>query len=162
MHGIRFDTGLKANLTAAKKNVTESIRRENFMRKLILIALLATSTILAQTGAAPKQGAVQGKAAPSKAKVLNRAELDDLLSHPDRILLLDLRRPDEVSTNGGFPVYLSIQIAELEKHLSEIPKDRTIITVSNQANRASRAADLLSSKGFKVAGAVGAQPYESE
>jgi rhodanese-related sulfurtransferase len=162
MHGIRFDTGLKANLTAAKTNVTESIRRENFMRKLILIALLAAATILAQTGAAPKQGAAQGKAAPSKAKVLNRAELDDLLSHPDRILLLDLRRPDEVSKIGGFPVYLSIQIGDLEKHLSEIPKDRIIVTVSNHANRAGRAADILGSKGFKVAGAVGAETYESQ
>lgn len=128
------------------------------MRKLILIAILAAATALAQTGGA---GAAPGKAAPSKAKVLSRAEFDDLLSRPDRILLLDLRRPDEVSTNGGFAVYLSIQIGELEKHLSEIPKDRMIITVSNHANRASRAADLLSSKGFNVAGAVGAQTYES-
>ena len=129
------------------------------MNKLILITLLAAATALAQTGG---QGAAQAKAAPSKAKVLNRAEFDELMSHPDRVLLLDLRRPDEVSTNGGFPVYLSIQIGEIEKHLTEIPKDRTIITVSNHANRASRAADLLSSKGFKVAGAVGAQTYESE
>jgi len=126
------------------------------MRKLILIALLAAATALAQTGGAP-----QGKAAPSKAKVLSRAEFDDLLSHPDRVLLLDLRRPDEVSTNGGFAVYLSIQIGELEKHLSEIPKDRMIVTVSNHAGRAGRAADLLASKGFNVAGAVGAQTYES-
>jgi rhodanese-related sulfurtransferase len=129
------------------------------LKKLILIALLAAATAMAQTGA---PGAAQGKATPSKAKVFNRAEFDELMSHPDRILLLDLRRPDEVSTNGGFPVYLSIQIGELEKHLSEIPKDRTIITVSNHAGRAGRAADLLKSKGFKVAGAVGAQTYESE
>jgi rhodanese-related sulfurtransferase len=129
------------------------------LNKLILIAVLAAATAVAQTGG---PGAAQGKAAPSKAKVLNRAEFDELISHPDRVLLLDLRRPDEVSTNGGFPVYLSIQIDELEKHLSEIPKDRTIITVSNHANRASRAADILKSKGFKVAGAVGAQTYESE
>jgi uncharacterized membrane protein len=51
---------------AAKRNVTESIRREIFMRKSILIALLAASTALAQA-----------VAAPSIAKVLNRAELDD-------------------------------------------------------------------------------------
>jgi rhodanese-related sulfurtransferase len=132
------------------------------MRKLILIALLAAATAFSQTGGAPKQSSAQGKAAPSKAKVLNRAELDDLLSHPDRVLLLDLRRPDEISTIGGFPVYLSIQIGELEKHLSEIPKDRVIVTVSNHAGRAGRAADLLDSKGFKVAGAVGAETYESE
>jgi len=129
------------------------------MHKLVLIALLAAASAFAQTGG---QEAAQGKSAPSKAKVLNRAELDDLLTHPDRVLLLDLRRPDEVSTIGGFPVYLSIQIGELEKHLSEIPKDRVIVTVSNHAGRAGRAADLLGSKGFKVAGAVGAQTYESE
>jgi len=128
------------------------------MCKLILIAVMVAATALAQTGA----GAAQGKAAPSKAKVLNRAELDALLSHPGGVLLLDLSRPDEVSTIGGFPVYLSIQIGELEKHLSEIPKDRVIVTVSNHAGRAGRAADLLNSKGFKVAGAVGAQTYESE
>ena len=129
------------------------------MHKLILIALLAAATAFAQTGG---QGVAQGKAAPSKAKVLNRAELDNLLSRPDRVLLLDLRRPDEVSTISGFPVYLSIQIGELEKHLSEIPKDRVIVTVSNHAGRAGRAADILGSKGFNVAGAVGAQTYESE
>jgi rhodanese-related sulfurtransferase len=59
-------------------------------------------------------------------------------------------------------VYLSIQAADLEKHLLEIPKDRPIVTVSNHANRAGKAADLLESKGFKIAGAIGAQVYESE
>ena len=127
------------------------------MRKLILFALLAVATAFAQTG-----GTASSKGAPSKAKVLKRAELDQLLSQPDHVLLIDLRRPDEVSKIGGFPVYVSIQIGELEKHLSEIPKDRLIVTVSNHAGRASRAADLLQSKGFNVAGAVGAETYESE
>jgi len=132
------------------------------VRKPILITLLLAATAFAQTGSVPKQEAAPGKVAPAKAKVLTRAELDQLLLRPDRVLLLDLRRPDEVSTIGGFPVYLSIQIGELEKHLSEIPKDRVIVTVSNHAGRASRAADILNSKGFKVAGAVGAETYESE
>lgn len=132
------------------------------MHNLILIMLLAAATTSAQTGGTPKQGAVQGKGAPSKAKVLTRADLDDLLTHPNRLLLLDVRRPEEISSIGGFPVYLSIQAGELEKHLSEIPRDRVIVTVSNHAARAGRAADLLDSKGFKVAGAVGAETYESE
>src|SRR5580698_8452677 len=119
------------------------------MRKLILIALLAAAAALAQAPAA-------------KAKTLTRAELDQLLATPDKVLLIDVRRPDEVSTNGGFPVYLSIQIGDLEKHLDAIPKDRIIVTVSNHAARGGKAADLLASHGFNVAGAVGAETYEKE
>ena len=98
----------------------------------------------------------------SKAKKLTRAEFDALVAHPDQVLLIDVRRPDEISSIGGFPVYLSIQIKDLRNHLGEIPKDKLIITVSNHAARAGVAADLLADNGFKVAGAVGAQTYETE
>src|SRR5580658_8357378 len=119
------------------------------MRKLILITLLAATTAFAQAPAA-------------KAKILTRAELDQLLATPDKVLLIDVRRPDEISSNGGFAVYLSIQIGELEKHLADIPRDRVIVTVSNHAARGGRAADLLAEHGFNVAGTVGAETYESE
>ena len=72
------------------------------------------------------------------------------------------RRPDEVTAIGGFPVYLSIQIGDLEKSLPFIPKDRTIIALSNHAARGGRAADILAKAGFKVAGAAGAEDYEAE
>lgn len=119
------------------------------MRKLILIALVAVAAASAQ-------------APPAKAKVLSRAELDQLLATPDKVLLIDVRRPDEISSNGGFPVYLSIQIGELEKHLDAIPRDRIIVTVSNHAARGGKAANILASHGFNVAGAVGAETYEQE
>lgn len=126
------------------------------MRKLLFIALLSVASASAQQpGGAPKQP-------PSKAKKLARAELDELLADPEKVLLIDVRRPDEISSNGGFPVYLSIQAAELEKHLAEIPKDRVIVTVSNHAARGGRAADLLESKGFHVAGTVGVEDYAAE
>ena len=125
------------------------------MRKLILITFLAAAAVFAQS-AAP------AKAPASKAKVLSRAELDQLLATPDKVLLIDVRRPDEVSSLGGFPVYLSIQIGDLEKHLDAIPRDRVIVTVSNHAARGGIAVDLLASKGFNVAGAVGVETYEKE
>jgi len=121
------------------------------MKKAILLVLITASLAFAQ----------QQATAPGKAKVLTRQEMDKLLAMPDRVLLIDVRRPDEISANGGFPVYLSIQAADLDKHLSEIPKDRIIVLVSNHAGRAGRAAALLESKGFNVAGAIGAQVYES-
>jgi rhodanese-related sulfurtransferase len=98
----------------------------------------------------------------SRAKKLTRSEFDALIAHPDQVLLIDVRRPDEISSIGGFPVYLSIQIKDLKNHLGEIPKDKLIITVSNHAARAGVAADLLADNGFRVAGAVGAQTYQTE
>jgi rhodanese-related sulfurtransferase len=136
------------------------------MRKLILLTLLAVATAFAQNvtqqGDAPRQDGKKGKAPASTAKVLTVAEFDQLLASPDKVLLIDVRRPDEIASNGGFPVYLSIQAADLEKHLAEIPKDRLIVTVSNHAARGGRAADLLASKGFKVAGTIGAETYEAD
>lgn len=123
------------------------------MKRLVLLILLASAVSFAQQpGAAPA----------SKAKILTRAEFDALVATPGRVLLLDVRRPSEIAQNGGFPVYINIQANDLEKHLAEIPKDKPLILVSNHAHRAGIAADLLESKGFKIAGAIGAQVYESE
>ena len=95
-------------------------------------------------------------------KELTRAEVDDLLAKPDQVLFIDVRQPDEISKNGGFPVYLNVQIKDLEKSLAWIPKERRIVAVSNHAHRGATAADILAKAGFKVAGAVGAQVYEEQ
>ena len=123
------------------------------MRKLIVLIFLATAVSFAQQ---------PGTDQASKAKILTRAEFDALVAKPGRVLLIDVRRPTEIAMNGGFPVYLNIQADDLEKHLAEIPKDKPLVLVSNHAHRAGIAADLLESKGFKIAGAIGAQVYESQ
>jgi rhodanese-related sulfurtransferase len=128
------------------------------MKKVILMILVAATIAFGQADNA-KQGK---KKQASTAHVLTRAEIDDLLTKPDQVLIIDVRRPDEVKDVGGFPVYLSIQLADLEKSLAWIPKDRTLIALSNHAGRGSRAADILAKAGFKVAGAAGAQSYEQE
>lgn len=135
---------------------------------LLLAALLAagTTSVFAQT-AAPAQQAAPAKpyVAPPwtyKTKQLNRAEVDALLAKPGEVLVLDVRRPDELITRGSFPVFLSIQFGEVEKYLAYIPKDRTIITVSNRAHRAGDIGDKLSAKGYKIAGAAGSLDYEDE
>ena len=50
------------------------------MHKLILIALLAATAAYTQQGDLPRTPGAAGKAAPSKAKVLTRVELDQLLA----------------------------------------------------------------------------------
>src|SRR5947207_6709162 len=114
--------------------------------------VIASSLVIATAPATIAGQATQQAAPAFKAKKLSRAEFDALRANPSKLLVLDVRRPDELQTIGGFPAFLSIQSNELEKSLAWIPKDRTIVTVSNHASRAGRAADLLTKNGFTVAG----------
>lgn len=129
---------------------------------ILAVALtLSTSAALA-VEQAPAPAKVDAAAQTFKAKKLNRAEVDALLAKPEKLLIIDVRRPDELTKIGGFPVYLSIPVKDLEASLAYIPKGRTIVTVSNHAVRGGKAADFLASKGFKVAGTIGVQNYEEE
>lgn len=120
----------------------------------VVLLSLAASFAVAQTNNGAKD--------ESKTPVLTRAQFDQLLAKPDQLLIVDIRRPDEVTAIGGLPVYLSVQLADLEKSTAWIPKDRKIVTVSNHAGRAGRAGDLLAAKGFNVVGRVGVQNYEQD
>jgi rhodanese-related sulfurtransferase len=129
------------------------------MRLLRSFSLRAVSVLLISLVASISFA--QGKD-ESKTPVLTRAQFDQLLAKPDQLLIIDIRRPDELTSIGGLPVYLSIQASELEQSLAWIPKDRRIVTVSNHAGRAGKAGDLLSAKGFNVVGRIGVQNYEAE
>jgi len=128
----------------------------------ILALTLGASTVLAQSAGGGAPPAKAEAAQKAKTPVLSKAQLDALLEKPEKLLFIDVRRPDEVTSIGGFPVYLSVQIAELEKSVAWIPKERKIVTVSNHAGRAAKAGDILAAHGFKVAGSVGAETYEQE
>jgi rhodanese-related sulfurtransferase len=119
--------------------------------------LFSANAALAQQAPAPAAQAAK----PISAK-LNRQQVDGLLAYADQVLIIDVRRPDEISSIGGFPAYLSVQAKDIDSGAVFIPRDRTLITVSNHAGRALKAADALLAKGFKVAGAAGAQDYEAE
>ncbi|WP_085316603.1 rhodanese-like domain-containing protein [Derxia lacustris] len=135
-----------------------------------LVLGFAASASFAQQ-AAPTAAPAATAAAPAapaadvwnyKTKRLSRADIDKLLASPKKIVFLDVRRPDEIVAKGSWPVFLNIQVKEIEQRLDFIPKDRQIITVSNHAHRAGAVGDLLATKGFKVAGAAGSEDYEAQ
>lgn len=135
-------------------------RRSGLWATASAVALtLIAAPSFAQAPAAHPAVAVTAQA---ETPTLNKAQIDALLATPDKVVFLDLRRADEISAIGGFPAYLNIQVSELDRFLGFIPRDRDIVTVSNHAGRAKRAAALLASKGFKVVGAAGAQDYEAQ
>lgn len=134
------------------------------LRTLITAALvLGTSATFAQEAASAPAGAASAAyVAPPwtyQTKQLSRNDVDKLLGNPKKLLIVDLRRPDELVKYGSFPIYLNLQLKDLPDLLDYIPKDRLILTVSNRAHRAGDAGDLLSSRGYKVAGAIGSEDY---
>jgi rhodanese-related sulfurtransferase len=136
---------------------------KNIFEKIILVMILtATPLFAADNAVEDKKSTTPAAEYKYKTPKLDRKQFDALLAKPAKLTIIDVRRPDELTTKGGFPVYLSIQATEIENSLAFIPKDRNIVTVSNHAGRAGAAADLLASKGFKVVGAVGAQNYEEQ
>lgn len=133
-----------------------------FLTRSVSIAALSLVASLALAQASGASADAAANKDTSKTVILSRAQFDQLLTKPEQLLIVDVRRPDEVTSIGSFPVYLSIQLADLEKSLAWIPKDRKIVTVSNHAGRAGRAGDLLAAKGFNVVGRVGVQNYEEQ
>lgn len=138
----------------------ESMTSMKALPSLLAIALAFGSTLaLAQQTAASPASAPAPQPWTHKTKNLNRAEVDALFGNPKKLLVIDVRRPDELTKYGTFPVVLNLQLKDLPEVLDYIPRDRTILTVSNRAHRAGDAGDLLISKGYKVAGATGTEDY---
>ncbi|MDB5972066.1 MAG: hypothetical protein JWQ90_4516 [Hydrocarboniphaga sp.] len=138
---------------------TKTLLSVSLIVSCLSISLAYAPQVFSADSAAPSAAAPVWK---YKTPKLSRAQFDPLLAKPEQLLIIDVRRPDELTRIGGFPAYLSIQADQLEKSLAFIPKGRTIVTVSNHAGRAGAAADLLASKGYKVAGSVGVENYEEE
>ena len=115
------------------------------------VSMLVAALLVASASATLAQQASVPTAAPAPAVAvtpandpaytyktlrLNRAAFDALNARPEELLIIDLRRPDELTKNGGFPVYFSLQPSDVQRSLSLIPRDRLIVTVSNRAHRA--------------------------
>jgi adenylyltransferase/sulfurtransferase len=82
------------------------------------------------------------------------AALKQKLDAGEDIYLLDVRNPDELKEHGMIAGAVNIPIDQLEARLSEVPKDKPIVTYCMAGGRASRAAELLRSNGYD-------QPIES-
>lgn len=61
-------------------------------------------------------------------KITSAEELEKLTREQSNLFFLDVREPKEIEELGSLKGYVNIPIGELEKRLSEVPKDKTIIT----------------------------------
>lgn len=105
---------------------------------MIVVALSASAWAQTPPGAAPNTqppntqppsataAAPQAPAMDESHRVA-AAEIDKLLAE-GKVLLLDVREPKELEELGAIEDSVNIPLPQLEKRLSELPKDRLILT----------------------------------
>lgn len=62
-------------------------------------------------------------------QTMSTEELEKHLKNPKGVFFLDVREPKEIEELGSVKGYVNIPVGELEKRLSEVPKDKLIITL---------------------------------
>lgn len=73
--------------------------------------------------------------------------LQQKLSGPDAPLVLDVRNPDELRTDGRIEGALAIPMNELPSRLAEVPEGREIVAVCKRGMRSFHAAAWLRQMG---------------
>lgn len=94
--------------------------------------------------------AAPAPAQETSAKRLTPEEVKALAGGGQKYFFLDVREPKELEELGTLAGYVNIPIGELERRLSEVPKDTLVVTACNGGGRASRAAELLEKHGYKT------------
>jgi len=115
---------------------------------------------------APAASAAQPPAADEykyKTTRLKRAEIDALLAKPENLLVIDVRRPDEITEDRRF-TGLSQHSGQRRRKKSGLYPQRSRYRDRRETifGRNGAAGDLVASHGFKVAGAIAAEYYEAE
>ena len=67
--------------------------------------------------------------AAAQTPTISADELEKYLEKKDKVFFLDVREPEEITKLGTVPGYVNIPLGQLEKRLSEVPKDKLIITL---------------------------------
>jgi hypothetical protein len=103
-----------------------------------LFLALVTATLALAQGAQPPPSKPDGDRPPIRipenlpppAGEELRVKADDIdaFLKKENAILLDVREPWELEKLGTRPGYVNIPLAELEKRMTELPKDKTILT----------------------------------
>ncbi len=73
-----------------------------------------------------------------------------LQKEKDKIVLVDVRNPEEIKTDGKIPGSILIPLGTLAQNIDKLDKNKKIMVYCHSGMRSVSAARLLSSVGFKV------------
>jgi rhodanese-related sulfurtransferase len=99
--------------------------------------------------------------ATAETKPIDVDELDKLLKE-GKVFLLDVREPQELKDAGAVKGYVNIPMSQLDSRMSEIPKDKTIVTFCARGRRAATAGEKLTKAGYTVIGCTGINQWKEK
>lgn len=88
-------------------------------------------------------------------KKLTADELKETIAKTGNLYLLDVREPKELEEFGTLKNARNIPVGDVEKRVSEVPKDRKVVVFCQRGVRASKAAAVLQKNGVQVIGVAG-------
>ncbi|MBK6348379.1 MAG: rhodanese-like domain-containing protein [Steroidobacteraceae bacterium] len=126
-----------------------------FQSRHALAALLlagATSVAFAAVATAGEPAVTTTASAPATAAVAvapmsQEALLEHQSSHPDHLLVLDVRTPQEYA-EGHVPGAVNVPYDQLASRLAQVPKDKDVVLYCKSGRRAGIAADVLAANGY--------------
>jgi rhodanese-related sulfurtransferase len=132
-------------------------------RRALLPAFLFAAAALLTPSIPPAHAGAQAPAGPAadEAKRVQAEAIDAMIAKGD-VVVLDVREPNELDETGTVKGAIHIPLGQLESRLSELPKDKVILTACRRGGRASRALAMLDAKGFKTAGFCGLENYKGQ
>ena len=80
-------------------------------------------------------------------KTIPLSEVKEILDRKEGILL-DVRNPDELESDGYIKDSINIPLGELENRMEELDRDQIYITFCAVGGRSAKAAAMLSNSGF--------------
>ena len=97
------------------------------MRRLPVVAALLLLPVLVMAQTPPP---ASGQAAPAAKPQAPKMASDDVMTLLEKgeVFFLDVREPKELVELGTLEGYVNIPLGQIEARLSEIPKDKAIIT----------------------------------
>ena len=84
----------------------------------------------------------------SEFPLLTPEDLKKLIDEKTKFFFLDVREPKELAELGTVEGHVNIPLSQLEKRLSEIPKDVPIVSACARGARAKKAAEILAKNGY--------------
>ena len=79
---------------------------------------------------------------------LKASELKERLDRGEKLVILDVREPGEIST-ASLPGTLNIPMREIPSRFEELPKDKELVVMCHHGMRSMQVAGFLSQRGFE-------------